>query len=148
MLLRRLRTAPPTYPKALLLWRGPRLGPRCVWQPPLSLRASWRAGPLLERAAARICKEAGARLASHVALRDLNLGVPASDGCRIASPFGRGPNFVLLMDLLTNVRSSAVPVHKPEGKGCGRRSRSRHGDTPGAGKASRRGCGSEVVAPR
>ena len=37
-----------------------------------------RAGPL-ERAAARICKEAGARVASHVALRD----VPASDGRRI-----------------------------------------------------------------
>ena len=40
-----------------------------------------RAGPL-ERAAARICKEAGARVASHVALRDLNLDVLASDGRR------------------------------------------------------------------
>ena len=47
-----------------------------------------RAGPL-ERAAARICKEAGARV-----LRDLNLDVPASDGRRLevvanGSPCGR-----------------------------------------------------------
>ena len=41
-----------------------------------------RAG-LLERAAARICKEAGARVATNVALRDLNLDVPAADGRRI-----------------------------------------------------------------
>ena len=41
-----------------------------------------RAGPL-ERAAARICKEAGARVATNVALRDLNLDVPAADGRRI-----------------------------------------------------------------
>ena len=38
-----------------------------------------RAG-LLERAAARICREAGARVATSVALRDLNLDVPATDG--------------------------------------------------------------------
>ena len=31
---------------------------------------------------ARICREAGARVATHVALRDLNLDVPASDGRR------------------------------------------------------------------
>ena len=37
-----------------------------------------RAG-LFERAAARTCKEAGSRLPSHVALRDLNLDVPAGD---------------------------------------------------------------------
>ena len=41
-----------------------------------------RAGPL-EQAAARICREAGARVAAHVALRDLNLDVPAADGRRI-----------------------------------------------------------------
>ena len=41
-----------------------------------------RAGPL-ERAAARICREAGARVATSVALRDLNLDVPATDGRRI-----------------------------------------------------------------
>ena len=41
-----------------------------------------RAGPL-GRAAARICKEAGARVASHVALRDLDLDVPAGDGRRV-----------------------------------------------------------------
>ena len=41
-----------------------------------------RAGPL-DQAAARICREAGARVAAHVALRDLNLDVPAADGRRI-----------------------------------------------------------------
>ena len=41
-----------------------------------------RAGPL-ERAAARICREAGARVATHVALRDMNLDAPATDGRRI-----------------------------------------------------------------
>ena len=50
-----------------------------------------RAGPF-ERAAARICKEAGARVASHVALRDLNLDVPAGDGRRIdVALYGRAP---------------------------------------------------------
>ncbi|CAE7948550.1 unnamed protein product [Symbiodinium sp. KB8] len=42
---------------------------------------------------ARICKEAGARIASHVALRGLNLDVPAGDGRSIEvvanAPFGR-----------------------------------------------------------
>ena len=41
-----------------------------------------RAGPL-ERAAARICREAGARVATYVALRDMNLDAPATDGRRI-----------------------------------------------------------------
>ena len=41
-----------------------------------------RAGPL-ERAAARICREAGARVATNVSLRDLNLDLPAADGRRI-----------------------------------------------------------------
>ena len=41
-----------------------------------------RAGPL-ERAAARICREAGVRIATHVALRDMNLDAPATDGRRI-----------------------------------------------------------------
>ena len=36
-----------------------------------------------ERAAARVCCEAGARVAANVALRDLNLGVPVSDGRRL-----------------------------------------------------------------
>ena len=36
-----------------------------------------------ERAAARVCYEAGARVATNVALRDLNLGVPVSDGRRL-----------------------------------------------------------------
>ena len=41
-----------------------------------------RAGPL-ERAAARIGREAGARVATNVSLRDLNLDLPAADGRRI-----------------------------------------------------------------
>ena len=41
-----------------------------------------RAGPL-EHAAARICREAGARVATNVSLRDLNLDLPAADGRRI-----------------------------------------------------------------
>ena len=41
-----------------------------------------KAGPLVQ-AAARICREAGARVAVHVALRDFNLDVPAADGRRI-----------------------------------------------------------------
>ena len=36
-----------------------------------------------ERAAARVCYEVGARVATNVALRDLNLGVPVSDGRRL-----------------------------------------------------------------
>ena len=37
----------------------------------------------LERAAARICREAGARVATNVFLRDLNLGLPLTDGRRL-----------------------------------------------------------------
>ena len=37
-----------------------------------------RAGPV-ERAAARICRETGARVATHVALCDMNLDAPATD---------------------------------------------------------------------
>ena len=41
-----------------------------------------RACPL-ERAAARVCREAGARVATNVFLRDLNLGLPLTDGRRL-----------------------------------------------------------------
>ena len=41
-----------------------------------------RAGPL-ERAVARVCREAGARVATNVFLRDLNLGMPLSDRRRL-----------------------------------------------------------------
>ena len=48
---------------------------------PLAPRRCWCTGleswPLEQ--AARICREAGARVAAHVALRDLNLDVPAAD---------------------------------------------------------------------
>ena len=37
----------------------------------------------MERAAARVCREAGARVAENVFLRDMNLGVPVHDARRI-----------------------------------------------------------------
>ncbi|OLP82561.1 hypothetical protein AK812_SmicGene36766 [Symbiodinium microadriaticum] len=40
-------------------------------------------GAALERAAARVCREAGARVATNVFLRDMNVDVPLADGRRI-----------------------------------------------------------------
>ena len=40
-------------------------------------------GTPLERAAAQVCREAGARVASNVMLRDMNLDVPLADARRI-----------------------------------------------------------------
>ena len=40
-------------------------------------------GAGLERAGARVCREAGARVASNVFLRDMNVDVPLADGRRI-----------------------------------------------------------------
>ena len=40
-------------------------------------------GAALERAAARVCREAGARVATNVLLRDMNVDVPLADGRRI-----------------------------------------------------------------
>ena len=37
----------------------------------------------MERAAARVCREAGARVATNVLLRDMNVDVPLTDGRRI-----------------------------------------------------------------
>ena len=72
-----------------------------------------RAGPL-ERAAARICKEAGARVALHVALRDLNLDVPASDGCRIevvanGLPLWQGAQVAVDATVVSPVRRAGQP---------------------------------------
>ena len=72
-----------------------------------------RAGPL-ERAAARICKEAGARVASHVALRDLNLDVPASDGRRIevvanGLPLWQGAQVAVDATVVSPVRRDGQP---------------------------------------
>ena len=39
-------------------------------------------GAALERAAARVCREAGARVATNVLLRDMNIDVPPADGRR------------------------------------------------------------------
>ena len=40
-------------------------------------------GAALERAAARVCRDAGARVATNVMLRDMNVEVPPADGRRI-----------------------------------------------------------------
>ena len=53
-------------------------------------------GAALERAAARVCREAGARVATNVFLRDMNVDVPLADGRRIevlanGLPCGRAP---------------------------------------------------------
>ena len=67
-----------------------------------------RAG-LLERAAARICKGAGARVATNVALRELNLDVPAADGRRIevvanGLPFWQGAQIAIDATIVSPVR--------------------------------------------
>ena len=72
-----------------------------------------RAGPL-ERAAARICKEPGARVASHVALRDLNLDVPASDGRRFevvanGLPLWQGAQVAVDATVVSPVRRDGQP---------------------------------------
>ena len=82
MLLRRLRTPLPLAPKrcrcggALDEYGDHRSA--CAQVGVLAHRA----GPL-ERAAARVCREAGARVAASTALRDMNLDLPASDARRI-----------------------------------------------------------------
>ena len=82
LLLRRLRLPLPLAPKhcacgGLLDDLGDHRS-ACAQVGALARRAG-----LLERAAARICKEAGARVATNVALPELNLDVPAADGRRI-----------------------------------------------------------------
>ena len=81
LLLRRLRLPLPLAPKhcacgGLLDELGDHRS-ACAQVGALARRAG-----LLERAAARICKGAGARVATNVALRELNLDVPAADGRR------------------------------------------------------------------
>ena len=81
-LLRRLRLALPLAPRRCRCGRTlDELGDHRSACAQVGVLAH-RAGPL-ERAAARICREAGARVATSVALRDLNLDVPATDGRRI-----------------------------------------------------------------
>ena len=72
-----------------------------------------RAGPL-ERAAARICKEARARVASHVVVRDLNLDVPAGDGRRIevvanGLPIWQGAQIAVDATIVSPVRRDGQP---------------------------------------
>ena len=53
-----------------------------VRRPAFSEHADAR-GAALERAAARVCREAGARVATNVFLRDMNVDVPLANGRRI-----------------------------------------------------------------
>ena len=72
LLLRRLRLALPLTPKRCRCGgRLDSLGGHCSSCAQLGVLAQ-RAGPL-ERAVARTCREAGARVATNVALRELNL---------------------------------------------------------------------------
>ena len=113
MLLRRLRLPLPLAPKRCPC--GGRLDEygdhrsACAQVGALARRA----GPL-ERAAARICKEAGARVASHVALRDLNLDVPAGDGRRIevvanGLPIWQGAQIAVDATIVSPVRRDGQP---------------------------------------
>ena len=112
MLLRRLRLPLPLAPK-----RCPRGGRLDEYGDHRSACAqvnvlARRAGPL-ERAAARICKEAGARVATHVALRDLNLDVPAGDG-RIevvanGLPIWQGAQIAVDATIVSPVRRDGQP---------------------------------------
>ena len=84
-----------------------------------------RAGPL-ERAAARICKEAGARVASHVALRDFNVAVPAGDGRRIevvanGLPIWQGAQIAVDATIVSPVRRDGQP--RPRARPTGPRPR-------------------------
>ena len=69
-----------------------------------------RAGPL-QRAAARVCREAGARVAGSTALRDMNLDLPASDARRIevvanGLPIWRGVQVAVDTTLVSPVQRS------------------------------------------
>ena len=75
-----------------------------------------RAGPL-ERAVARICRHAGARVAANVALRELNLDAPATDGRRIevvanGLPLWRGAQIAI--DTTRLKRDRHWPCNKPK----------------------------------
>ena len=67
---------------AVPVWRWT----RCLGRPPYSLsdgRRSRSTRGSLERAAVRVCREAGARVATNVLLRDMNVDVPLANGRRI-----------------------------------------------------------------
>ena len=72
-----------------------------------------RAGPL-EPAVARICREAVARVATNVALRELNLDAPATDGRRIevvanGLPLWRGAQIAIDTTLVSPVQRNGLP---------------------------------------
>ena len=89
-----------------------------------------RAGPL-ERAAARICREAGAQVATHVALHDMNLDAPATDGRRLEVVANglhvwRGAQVAVDTTLVSPLQRDGQP--RPRGRGW-RCSRPRRANT-------------------
>ena len=90
----------------LMLWVATSLPAR-----PGVLRA--RGGPL-ERAAARVCREAGAAVATHVLVRDLNLQAHRHDECRIevianGLPLWGGSQLAVDTTLVSPLTSAGVP---------------------------------------
>ena len=82
LLLRRLRQPLPVVPHTCRC--GSALDPRGDHRtacPTAGVLAVW--GAPLEWAAARVCREAGARVASNVRIRDMNPDAPATDARRI-----------------------------------------------------------------
>ena len=108
LLLRRLRLALPLAPRRCQCGRRlDSLGDHRSACAQVGVLAH-RAGPL-ERAAARICREAGARVATSVALRELNLDVPATGGRRIevvanGLPLWRGARIAVDTTLVSPVQ--------------------------------------------
>ena len=90
-----------------------------------------RAGPL-ERAAGRICREARARVVASVALRDLNIDVPATDGRRIVAnglPLWRGAQIAVATTLVTSLQPRPGADVEPS---CARKLRTYPRSRPGA----------------
>ena len=113
MLLRRLRLPVPLAPRRCRCGRAlDTLGDHRTACAQVGVLAH-RAGPL-ERAAARICREAGARVAASVALRDLNVDVPATDGRRIevvanGLPLWRGAQIAVDTTLVSPLQRCGEP---------------------------------------
>ena len=113
LLLRRLRLALPLTPKRCRCGgRLDSLGDHRSSCAQVGVLAQ-RAGPL-ERAVAHICREVGARVATNVALRELNLDSPATDGRRIevvanGLPLWRGAQIAIDTTLVSPVQRNGLP---------------------------------------
>ena len=117
LLMRRLRLALPLTPKRCRC--GGRLDSlsdhhsSCAQVGVLAQRAR-----PLERAVARICREAGARVATNVALQELSLDAPATDGRRIevvanGLPLWRGAQIAIDTTLVSPVLPRAGAYARP-----------------------------------